>query len=274
MNSIGEVAEQLRRSTVQVISGGANGSGVVWSPDGTLVTNSHVVRGSTATVETWDGKRLEARVVLRSVRRDLAVLRTDHAALTAVTVGDASKLRPGQLLIAVGNPLGFAGALSTGVFHSLGPVGGMALGQSWVRASIRLAPGNSGGPLADAQGRVVGINTMVSGPLGLAVPSDAVARMLRNGEGSAWLGITVRPVRVGSRTALMVLEVVAASPASAASLMAGDILLAAGSHELRSVDDLAAALEENTSMRVRFQRSGIPNREVTVVLGQKKAAAA
>src|ERR1039457_3062823 len=167
MRGFGEIAERLRRSTVQVFSdrrrGG--GSGVVWKPDGLIVTNAHVARQLQAQVELWDG-----RVVAYDVRRDLAALRiapqgsagglaaSDYAASDyAATPGDSGALRPGELVIAVGSPLGFSGALSTGVVHSIGALPGMGR-QDWVRADVQLAPGNSRGPLADAWGNVVGIN--------------------------------------------------------------------------------------------------------------------
>src|ERR1039457_4538083 len=181
MQGFGEIAERLRRSTVQVFSdrrrGG--GSGVVWKPDGLIVTNAHVARQPQAQVELWDGRRFEARVVAYDARRDLAALRIAAqgsagglagsagglagsagglaAGDYAATPGDSSRLRPGELVIAVGSPLGFSGALSTGVVHSIGALPGMGR-QDWVRADVQLAPGNSGGPLADAWGNVVGIN--------------------------------------------------------------------------------------------------------------------
>src|ERR1039457_2287132 len=174
MQGFGEIAERLRRSTVQVFSdrrrGG--GSGVVWKPDGLIVTNAHVARQPQAQVELWDGRRFEARVVAYDASRDLAALRIAAqgsagglavsagglaAGDYAATPGDSSRLRPGELVIAVGSPLGFSGALSTGVVHSIGALPGMGR-QDWVRADVQLAPGNSRGPLADAWGNVVGIN--------------------------------------------------------------------------------------------------------------------
>ncbi len=154
----GEVAEQLRRSTVQVLSErrGA-GSGVIWTEDGLIVTNAHVARSDRPRVELWDGRELEGEVTARDSRRDLAALRVAASALPAATAGDSGALRPGELVLAVGNPLGFIGALTTGVVHALGPLRGLGR-QPWVQAAVRLAPGNSGGPLANALGRVIGLN--------------------------------------------------------------------------------------------------------------------
>src|SRR5258708_38875961 len=97
--------------------------------------------------------------------------------------------------MAIGNPLGFVGALTTGVIHAVGPIRGLG-SRSWVQADVRLAPGNSGGPLADARGHVIGINTMVAGRLALAIPSNVVQNFLSAGPSGAWLGVTVHPVKV------------------------------------------------------------------------------
>src|SRR5437667_11147486 len=238
----GETAEQLRRSTVLIHSGGrGSGSGVIWSSDGLIVTNAHVVRGSNVRVQLWDGREFEGAVASRDPRRDLAALRISADSLPAASPADSSRLRPGELAIAIGNPMGFLGALTTGVIHAIGPVRGLGL-QTWVQASVRLAPGNSGGPLADAGGRVIGINTMVAGRLALAIPSNVVRHFLAVGPGNAWLGVTVRPVRVprlgGQTFGLILLEVETSSPAAQASLMAGDILLGMEEIPFISIEDL------------------------------------
>jgi serine protease Do len=158
--------EYLRPSAVQILDGRGGGSGVVWS-DGTVVTNSHVVAGEEATIVDASGSRSRARVVLRDRERDLALLRPlSLPAGRAAAIGDSGALRPGQLVLALGNPLGIAGAVATGIIHSIG--------RDWIQADVRLAPGNSGGMLADAAGRVIGINTMIFRGLALAVPSNAV----------------------------------------------------------------------------------------------------
>jgi serine protease Do len=185
MRGFGEIAERLRRSTVQVLDRGrgrGGGSGVVWSSDGLILTNAHVIahvaRAAEAEVELWDGRRFRARVVSSDPRRDLATLRISAAGLEAVTPGDSDSLRPGELAIAIGNPWGFAGALSAGIIHSIGRLPDMG-SQSWIRAAVQLAPGNSGGPLANAHGHVVGINTAIVNGLGVAVPVCAALYFLR-----------------------------------------------------------------------------------------------
>ena len=244
MCGFGEIAERLRRSTVQVFSGErrAGGSGVVWSADGLILTNAHVARAPEVRVELWDGRRFEGRVAARDARRDLAAVRIQAAGLEAAVPGDSAALRPGELVIAVGSPLGFAGALSTGVVHAVGPVAGMGR-QSWVLANVRLAPGNSGGPLANAEGQVVGINTAVASGLGLAVPANAAAEFLRSGARPS-LGVTLRPLPFG----LLILDVEPDGAAAIASLRAGDILLG-------SFDDLAEALDSGSEVvKLRFLR--------------------
>jgi len=275
--AFGEVAERLRRSTVEVHLRGAQagGSGVIATPDGQIVTNAHVARGD-ASVRLWDGREFPAKLVARDPRRDLAVLRVTASGLPAATFGDSSALRVGELVMAIGNPLGFVGALTTGVVHALGSLTGFGE-QSWVLADVRLAPGNSGGPLADAAGRVVGINTMIVGGLGAAVPSNAVAALLRRGASGFSLGVTVQAVRLeDQRFGLLVLKVERGSPAEAASLWPGDALIGADGRPFRAVDDLHAALDRAGGLiRLQFVRGDrSATREVTVRLERAVAEAA
>jgi serine protease Do len=272
----GEVAERLRRSTVQVFSGtrGAQGtgSGVIWTSDGTVITNAHVALGDRARVELWDGRAIETRVAARDARADLAVLKLGVPGLAAVAWRDSTSLRPGELVVAVGNPLGFVGALTTGVVHAAGSVRGLGR-RRWVQAAIRLAPGNSGGPLADAEGRVVGINTMVvAGGVALAIPSDNVAEFLRSGSRPV-LGVVVRPVDVG----LLVLEVIPNSPAENASLLIGDLLVSVNGRRIESMDDLGDAIDQAAGALLKigfFRGDRRHEREVSVRLGATRAEAA
>jgi len=259
VTGLGEIAEQLRRATVLIHSENrSDGSGIIWSSDGSIVTNAHVVRGSRASIQLWDNRAFEATIASRDPRRDLAALRIAASKLPAVSVADSSQVRPGELVIAIGNPLGFVGALSTGVIHAVGPLRGMG-SQKWVQAGVRLAPGNSGGPLADARGRVIGVNTMVVGGLALAIPSNAVRDFLVSGANDVWLGVTVHPVRVprgagrGSAFGLVLLKVEQGSPAASASLLPGDILLGTEEKSFVSVDDLAEALQCRGPRLVRFE---------------------
>jgi serine protease Do len=272
----GEVAEQLRRSTVLVEAGErGSGSGVIWGGDGLIVTNAHVVGGPHARVRLWDGRELHAGITSRDPQLDLAALRISANELSPVSSADSSKLRPGELVIAVGNPLGFVGALTAGVIHAVGPLGGMG-SRTWVQASVRLAPGNSGGPLADARGRVIGINTMVAGRLALAIPSNAVHQFLFAGPRAAWLGVTLGPVRVPRTNAhtfgLVILEVEPGSPAARASLLPGDILLGAEEGPFHSARDLARSLEgrRQRPLRLEFLRGDYGRvRRVAVQIGDE-----
>lgn len=277
----GEIAEQLRRSTVQIVNGqrgeSGSGSGVVWESTGLIVTNAHVLRGNRPMVELWDGRSFPATVHSRDDRRDIAALRISTFGLPNAMPGDSAALRPGELVMAIGNPLGFVGALTTGVVHGIGPLRGLGR-RSWVQADVRLAPGNSGGPLADAQGRVVGLNTMIAaGGLALAVPSNTVADFLRRGAGVS-LGVTIRPVRLRSATTLglMVLEIAHDSPAESASLLPGDILISANGSAFMSFEDLGDAIEAASGrlLVLKFLRGSNSPREVAVQLTVPKMAAA
>src|SRR5258707_1640545 len=123
IHGFGEIAEQLRRSTVLVSPGGrGNGSGVIWSADGVIVTNAHVARASQMRIQLWDGREFDAALVSRDTRRDLAELRITAPNLPSAAPADSSQVRPGELPIATGNPLGFFGALTTAVIHPFDPL--------------------------------------------------------------------------------------------------------------------------------------------------------
>ena len=178
--AVARLAEALRASVVEVRTPGAgHGAGTIWRSDGTIVTNHHVVPGDRAEVVLSDGRRLPAVVVGRDPRNDLAVLEVAAGGLPAVTVGDAAGLRCGELVVAVGHPFGIRGAVTLGVVSAALPPRPVPLPvRELIRADVLLGPGNSGGPLADARGRVVGINAMVAGGLALAVPARLVERLL------------------------------------------------------------------------------------------------
>lgn len=170
------LARMLRPVTVQVRVGrGSEGSGIVWRKDGLIVTNAHVARGGGAEIRLWDGRILAARMVARDPENDLAALQV-RAGLEPMSRGDPNAVRAGELVAAAGHPLGVAHALSLGVVHQIiRDNDGRAC---WIRTDVRLAPGNSGGPLVDVVGRLLGINTLVAGGLGHAVAVPVIERFL------------------------------------------------------------------------------------------------
>ena len=174
---IAALAEHLRRVTVEVTDGGdLLGSGVLW-PAGRVVTNAHVVRRPEVSLRLVDGRSVRARLLARDTDVDLALLDIPTADLPAATLAEPETVRVGSFVAAVGHPLGVRGALSTGIVCAIGPIDRKGL--AWIQADLRLAPGNSGGPLADAGGRIVGVNSRAAGPLALAVPMSVVARFVQ-----------------------------------------------------------------------------------------------
>ncbi len=250
------VAEKLRRSTVQVRSDRLSaGSGVIWNSDGLIITNAHVAPKERATVELNDGRIFEAVVTAQDPYRDLAALQVKATDLPTATSGDSDTLRVGELVLAVGNPLGIVGALTTGIIHATSS-------QKWLMADIRLLPGNSGGPLANAQGQVIGINTMIADGLALAVPSKAVEFFLK-GESRPKLGVTLRPVlvNVGNKRVLglLILEVESGSSAIDAGLQIGDVLIRVCGQFFNTPDDLVSAIaytEPGELLPLEFLRGG------------------
>jgi serine protease Do len=282
----GEVAERLRRSTVHVSAGRrGQGSGLIVKSNGVIVTNAHVASAHVAVsnaieVEFWDGTRAQASVDLRDTRHDIAVLHVPQRELSAASLADSDQLRVGELVIAVGNPLGFRGAVTTGVVHAIGRVPGLGP-MKWIQADVQLAPGNSGGPLANARGEVIGINTMAGyGGAAFAVPINTVSRLLKE-DSHAPLGIVARPVQISvkgrTQLGLIILETVKSGAAESASLMLGDIVIGANGSAFDSIDDLERVLEGSGERVVhieflRGERSNIRSVAVQIGLGSMAAA--
>lgn len=275
----GRLAEALRRSTVHVrVAGGrqgGTGSGIALTHERVL-TNDHVIgSGGPITVEWWEGKETAATVIKADRHRDLALLQVPKLGAPPATLGDSGRLKAGTPVIAVGNPLGFIGALSSGVVHALRPIAGG--GPQWVHADVRLAPGSSGGPLADFEGQIIGVNTMiVSSGLALAIPSRAVQNFLLPAAKRKTFGVTIRPVlSKNGQGGLMILEIEPNSAAERSSLLPGDILTGANGYRFRDSDDLQTAMDEAADglLRVEFYRAGKPElRRVAVELKQQQAA--
>jgi serine protease Do len=214
-----EVIEKLRRSTVQITDGRGGGSGVVWDADGAIVTNAHVARSQEIALLDFSGRRLRGRVERRDEESDLAIVRTSARDLEPARIGDSSRLRAGEIAIAVGHPLGVAGAAAWGIIHTIGPLD-LGARRTWIQADVRLAPGNSGGALATAAGEVIGINTMVCNGLGLAAPSNEVAAFVRGEDHRVHLGVELFPSVQG----LVVVAVAPGSLAERAGILLGDVL--------------------------------------------------
>ncbi len=267
----GRITDLLRRSTVQIRAASGqvqgSGSGIALS-DGKIVTNAHVLVDDNPSIETWEGHTERVRIVKRDRRRDLALLAARTPSLPSASLASRSVER-GQPVIAVGNPLGFVGAVSTGTVYATGPVRGLAYSR-WIQSDVRLAPGNSGGPLANIHGEIVGVNTMIAGPLALTIPADIVQAFLSSSSVPRSLGVTVRPVWVRSpraphRFGLILLNVEPGGAAHRASLLPGDTLVGANGKTIESPDDLYGAIASNETLSLAFLRGGSSReRRVTV----------
>ena len=172
---LAQIAERLRRVTVEVYGAGGGGAGILWAPD-LIVTNAHVARAPVVRVGLADEQHVEAHLVVADRRADLALFRIPRCGVAPAALADSDTLRVGALVVALGHPLGLRRTLTAGVVHALAPV--RRGGRRWIHADVRLAPGNSGGPLADTAGQVVGINTMIAGGLALAIPINDVRRFV------------------------------------------------------------------------------------------------
>ena len=271
--------------------GGGAGSAVAFTPDGYLLTSAHVVAGASAGTATFvDGTELAFDVVGRDPLSDLAVVRAAGNGLAAAPLGDADQLKVGQLVVAIGNPLGFAGSVTAGVVSALGRSlaarDGRAsrLVENVIQTDAALNQGNSGGALADSRGRVVGINTAVAGiGLGLAVPINSgtraiLASLMHDGRVKrAFLGVVggTRPLRpalaerLGRRRGLEVIQLLDRSPASAAGVRAGDVIVELDGKPIEGVGDLQRVMVGEMVGRrvpVGVERNGsIVSLEVTPV---------
>ena len=257
--SVANLRVQRRTRSGRRLDGG--GSGVVVTPDGYLLTSAHVVASSarSVTASFADGRELRATVVGADPLSDLALLRADDSNLVPAELGDAERLQVGQLVVAIGNPQGFVSSVTAGVVSALGrslPTGSRTAGrivENVIQTDAALNPGNSGGALADGQGRVVGINTAVAGVgLGLAVPINATTRKIVGAlmsEGRfrrAYLGIAggSRPLpprlarELGRASAVEVVEVVEGSPADRAGIRPEDLIVELDDVAIEGAGDL------------------------------------
>jgi S1-C subfamily serine protease len=256
------------------------GSGVIFAPDGYVLTNSHVVSGAKRLSATLtDGRSFDAQLIGDDPATDLAVLRLNAAGLPHAAFGSSSALKVGQLVVAIGNPLGFQATVTAGIVSALGrtlrsPSGRLI--ESVIQTDAALNPGNSGGALVDGWGRVVGITTAMIGQaqglcfaIGVDTAVDVTARLMRDGRvRRARLGLAAQTTLIDSRlarrlhrerdTAVLVAEVIAGGPAEHAGVEAGDLILSLGGVAVHTIDDLhrlltAEAADHPAELVVRRQ---------------------
>ena len=278
--SVGNLRVSRRVRGGRILDGG--GSGVVITPDGFTLTSAHVVartegKGRASFV---DGRELEFEVVGSDPLSDLAVLRVDARDLVPAELGDAERLRVGQLVVAIGNPHGFTGSVTAGVVSALGrslPTrsgANVRVVDNVIQTDAALNPGNSGGALADGRGRVVGINTAVAGVgLGLAVPINAatrriVAALMSEGRfRRAYLGIAggPRPLpprlarELGRKSGVEIAQVVEGGPADRAGMRAEDLIVELGGTPIEGMDDLQRVVVSEAigrAVRAKVVRAG------------------
>jgi serine protease Do len=280
-----QVAAEARQSVAQAQVGNRGiGTAIVWevgqadasgAAEATIITNAHVVaagRSEKLTLRLHDGREIEAQLLALDPEHDLAALRANASGLRAASIGDSSALRLGEVVVAIGNPWGIEAAVTTGIVAAHAPAdpdidlepaipseaerGVHRFSRiDLVQADIRLYPGNSGGPLLDARGRVIGVNSMVGGGLGFAIPSNTVRRFLdetgRSGQ-RAYIGVQAQTVplspaqreRAGVQmeTAPLVIAVEAGGPAEAAGILLGDALIAVDGVPAASAERLVRLL--------------------------------
>jgi serine protease Do len=236
------IAAKLRQSTVKVKSNSQGvGSGVIWQADGLIITNAHVATNNSAKVELADGRVFDAVRTHFDPQQDLAALKITATGLNNATIGDSERLRVGELVLAVGNPFADNGAVTAGIIHTRH--------RQAVMADIRLYPGNSGGPLADCHGRVVGINTMVVNGLAVAISSLAVNRFLL-APSRPQLGVTLQPVLLSKRNlGFLVLSIIPNSLAAVAGVQIGDVLIGVGGQVFTQSDDLGKYLQQSQNQQ-------------------------
>jgi len=243
-----------------------SGSGVLFTPDGFLLTNAHVVRGfERPRIRLHDGREVEGHVIGTDPWTDLAVVQAEAKALPFAELGDSAKLRVGQLVVAIGSPFGFESTVTAGVISALGRTLRTLTGHlvdNVIQTDAALNPGNSGGPLVDSRGRVIGINTAIIAPaqgICFAIPAnmarDIVPHLLKHGKVlRGYLGLHVRNVPLPASTrrqfdltqtsAVQVMSIEEGAPADQAGIQEEDLIVALGDQPVGSVDDLHRLLTE------------------------------
>jgi serine protease Do len=261
--SLTEIASQVRRSTVQISGRGTGGSGVIWDSNGLIITNAHVIHSSQQQVELWDGRKFAATILDRNTELDLAALKIEAIDLPVAKIGNSADLRVGELVLALGYPFGIEGALTVGIIHTLNQHESPY--RDLIQSDIRLAPGNSGGPLANANGEIIGINSMIAGNLGVAVSSLEVTRFLKRSVEREPLGVTLQPVVLQEHVGLVVVGIEEDKAAMKAGMIVGDILIGVAGQRFNEYRALLHAIRYTKAdmLELNILRGGQP---VTVKL--------
>ena len=268
--------DRVRPSVVQVYRGNGNGAGTIWREDGLIVTNNHVAGPSnTLQIVLSDDRRFEGQVVARDPEKDLALVEVEATDLPAAQIGDSTRVRPGQLVITVGHPFGQIDHLTAGIICAAGETNtehGPRSGDL-IQMDAKIAPGNSGGPLVDVDGRVLGINAMVAGRLGMAIPSAAVERFVAGlvpGGAHAYLGVNgvIAALPNGSQPAGFVLtDVIDGTPAARAGLMLGDLILSIAGQPIVDQESIPAAMlrvQPGQEVEIGLTRGGEPRSFIVI----------
>jgi serine protease Do len=287
-----EMIEQAQASVVQVRRGDRGaGTGVIWQTKGGIITNHHVIAhtGSKILVELRDGRALEARIVDSDPTLDVALLNVPADDLTAVPFADSSKLRVGELVFAIGHPWGQRGVVTAGIVSALSKVKMRNSNRQleYIKSDVRLAPGNSGGPLLNAQGHVIGINAMImGGDLSVAIPSNVVSTWVAQlPQARITLGVQIQPTELPSNIrqelgteqtlGLLVVGIIEGGLAEHAGLLVGDVLIDIENKPLGDATTLRAVLVQSSSqetVRLRVLRGGVVQ-EIDVTFSTREQAA-
>ncbi len=291
-SGLAEMIEQAQASVVQVRRGDRGaGTGVIWQAKGGIITNHHVIAhaGSKILVELRDGRTLEAQIVDSDPTLDVALLNVPADDLTAVPFADSSKLRVGELVFAIGNPWGQRGVVTAGIVSALSKVKMRNSNRQleYIKSDVRLAPGNSGGPLLNAQGHVIGINAMImGGDLSVAIPSNVVSNWVAQiSQVRITLGVQIQPTELPTKIqqelaneqtlGLLVVGIVEGGLAELAGLLVGDVLIDIENKPLGDAATLRAVLVQSSSqetVRLRVLRGGVLQ-EIHVALRTQEQAA-
>ena len=291
-SGLGEMIEQAQASVVQVRRGDRGaGTGVIWQENGGIITNHHVIAhtGSRTLVELRDGQVFEAQIVDSDPILDVALLKVPAQKLAAIAVADSSKLRVGELVFAIGHPWGQRGVVTAGIVSALSKVQIRNSNRQleYIKSDVRLAPGNSGGPLLNAQGEVIGINAMImGGDLSVAIPSSTVSKWIAQlPQARITLGVQIQPTELPSTIrkelakeqalGLLVVGIIAGGLAEQAKLLVGDVLIDIENTALSDATTLRAVLAQSSSkdsVKLLVLRGGNVQ-EIEVLLHPRKQAA-